>query len=104
VNNLEDMVDQRTAQLTEANSKLQNALSEIRTLQGILPVCSFCKNIRDDKGYWSKIEAYISSRTDAEFSHSICPDCMKKYYPEQHRSLAEKNKLPEAPPDAEKKI
>ena len=63
-------------------SDLQKTLSEVKTLRGFLPICSHCKNIRDDKGYWSKIESYIHQHSDAEFSHGICPECAKKYYPE----------------------
>lgn len=54
---------------------------KIATLRGIVPICSFCKQIRDDKGYWSQVEAYVSRHTEAEFSHSVCPDCFKKHYP-----------------------
>lgn len=60
--------------------ELQNALDEIKTLRGILPICSECKNIRDDKGYWTRIETYIEQHSEADFSHSICPDCMEKLY------------------------
>jgi PAS domain S-box-containing protein len=63
-------------------SKLQEALDNIKTLKGLLPICANCKNIRDDKGYWNQIEAYIRERSDAEFSHSICPDCAEKLYPD----------------------
>ncbi len=62
--------------------KLQKALAEITELRGILPICSNCKKIRDDKGYWTQIESYIHEHSGAEFSHGICPDCMKKLYPE----------------------
>jgi uncharacterized PurR-regulated membrane protein YhhQ (DUF165 family) len=62
--------------------ELQKALSEVKTLRGFIPICASCKNIRDDKGYWKKIEEYIQSHSDAEFSHSICPDCAKKLYPD----------------------
>jgi PAS domain S-box-containing protein len=62
--------------------ELQNALAEIKTLSGLLPICAHCKNIRDDKGYWNKIEAYIHKHSDAEFTHGICPECAKKYYPD----------------------
>ena len=58
-------------------SELQKALNEIKTLYGLIPICSYCKNIRDDQGAWGKIEAYISERSDAVFSHGICPDCYK---------------------------
>lgn len=53
----------------------------IETLSGIVPICSYCKQIRDDKGYWNQVEAYISRHTEAEFSHGICPKCLKKHYP-----------------------
>ncbi len=62
--------------------ELEKALAEIKTLRGILPICSHCKKIRDDKGYWNQIESYIHEHSEAEFSHSICPECAKKYYPE----------------------
>jgi len=62
--------------------KLQNALAEVKTLRGFLPICSYCKNIRDDEGYWKKIEGYIQKHSYAEFSHGICPECAKKYYPD----------------------
>lgn len=64
---------------------LKEALANVKTLRGLLPICASCKKIRDDKGYWNQIEGYISTRTEAEFSHSICPDCRKKLYPEFHR-------------------
>jgi len=63
-------------------SELQKALSEVKKLSGLLPICASCKKIRDDKGYWKQIEAYISDHSEAEFSHGICPDCMQKLYPE----------------------
>ena len=66
----------------EIIEKLQTALSEIKTLSGLLPICSFCKKIRDDKGYWKQIEVYIQDHSDAAFSHSICRDCAKEHYPD----------------------
>lgn len=72
---LENLVEQRTRELKEA-------LKHIKTLSGLLPICSSCKNIRDDKGYWSQIERYISTHSQAEFTHSICPACAKKLYPD----------------------
>lgn len=63
-------------------SKLNNALEEIKTLKGIVPICSYCKKIIDDKGYWDNVEVYVSKHTEAQFSHGICPDCLKKHYPE----------------------
>jgi hypothetical protein len=66
----------------EIIDQLQHSLAEVKTLSGLLPICSHCKNVRDDKGYWNKIEAYIRDHSEAEFSHGICPECAKKYYPD----------------------
>lgn len=62
--------------------ELQTALNDVKVLSGLLPICSSCKNVRDDNGYWDKIETYISRHSDADFSHGICPDCAKKLYPD----------------------
>jgi PAS domain S-box-containing protein len=62
--------------------KLHEALSQVKQLSGFLPICASCKMIRDDKGYWNQIETYIKQHSEAEFSHSICPDCAKKLYPD----------------------
>ncbi len=62
--------------------ELADALDKVKQLSGFLPICSSCKNIRDDKGYWNKIEKYISTHSEAEFSHGICPECARKLYPE----------------------
>lgn len=61
---------------------LKMAMEEIKVLKGILPICMHCKKIRDDSGYWSQLEVYIRDRSDADFSHGICPDCVKKHYSE----------------------
>lgn len=63
-------------------AQLQSAISQIKALEGLLPICSHCKKIRDDNGYWSQVEDYIRKHSKAEFSHGICPDCLKKLYPE----------------------
>jgi PAS domain S-box-containing protein len=60
---------------------LQVALDKVKTLRGLIPICSSCKKVRDDKGYWQQVESYVSEHTLAEFSHGICPDCFKKLYP-----------------------
>ena len=62
--------------------ELQNALTHIKTLRGLLPICAACKKIRDDRGYWTQIEQYIRAHSEAEFTHGICPECVKKLYPE----------------------
>ena len=61
-------------------SEIEKAFAEIKTLKGIIPICSACKKIRDDEGYWENVADYMAAHTDAEFSHGICPDCMKKLY------------------------
>lgn len=66
-------------------NKLEDALEKVKLLSGLLPICAECKNIRDDKGYWSQIESYIRDHSEAEFSHSICPSCFKKLYPEYYK-------------------
>lgn len=63
-------------------NKLEDALAEVKVLSGLIPICVSCKKIRDDKGYWNQIEAYISQHSDAEFSHGICPECATKHYAE----------------------
>ncbi len=62
--------------------ELRRAFDQIKTLRGIVPICAGCKKIRDDKGYWDMVEVYVSNHTEAQFSHCICPDCMKRLYPE----------------------
>ncbi|MCP4693019.1 MAG: response regulator [Desulfobacterales bacterium] len=62
--------------------ELQEALAEVKALSGLLPICVSCKKIRDDKGYWNKLEAYIQQHSEAEFTHSICPECCARLYPE----------------------
>lgn len=79
---LENKVEKRTAELSKANTELHEALGEIKTLSGFIPICASCKGIRDDKGYWNKIETYVAAHTEATFSHSICPACAKKIYPD----------------------
>jgi len=68
--------------LRKQRDQLEGALSRIKTLSGLLPICSSCKKIRDDKGYWKQIESYIRDHSDADFTHSICPECAKKYFQE----------------------
>ena len=70
--------------LQEEKNKLQDALDEIKTLRGIIPICSHCRQVRDDEGLWKQIEEYIRTHSEAMFSHGICPDCLKEHYPEQH--------------------
>lgn len=61
--------------------ELQDALAEVKTLKGLIPICTWCKKIRDDNGYWKKIESYIEEHSEAEFTHGICLTCAKKRFP-----------------------
>ena len=67
--------------LEQRNKELERTLKEITTLQGLLPICSSCKKIRDDKGYWTQLEEYFDQHSSVEFSHGICPECARKFYP-----------------------
>lgn len=79
---LENRVRERTRELEQKNVELQKALEKVKTLQGLLPICSNCKKVRDDTGYWHSVDEYIESYSVAEVTHSLCPDCVKKLYPE----------------------
>lgn len=70
---------------------LEVALGKIKTLRGLLPICSSCKSIRDDKGYWNQLETYIGDHSDAEFSHGVCPSCLDQLYPGRIPDLAQGN-------------
>ena len=85
---LESLIDITERKLLEEErerliSDLQTALAEVKTLQGFIPICAHCHKIRDDAGYWQQIEKYLQARTDAQFSHGICPDCLRKLYPDR---------------------
>ncbi len=105
---LEELISERTAELSKVNEQLQQdiaerksaeqerenlicelkeALANIKTLKGLLPICAWCKKIRDDKGYWKKVETYIREHSDASFTHGICPDCLKKESPETYEEV-----------------
>ena len=60
---------------------LQSDMTSVKILKGLLPICAACKNIRDDKGYWNQLEVYITDHSEAEFTHGLCPDCIRKLYP-----------------------
>ena len=78
--------------LADRVRELQDALSQIKQLQGILPICSYCKNIRDDQNYWQQVDAYIAAHSEARFSHSICPECIESIAkPQLEQLLRQKN-------------
>jgi len=69
-------------ELRARNIELENSLREVKTLNGLLPICCSCKKIRNDAGYWSDVEQYISDHSDLQLTHGFCPDCIKRLYPE----------------------
>lgn len=73
--------------LADRVRKLEEALSKVKQLQGLLPICSYCKRIRDDQNYWQQVESYISVHSGVQFSHSYCPDCFVKYVQPQLDAL-----------------
>ncbi len=79
-----DITKRKVAELSlqQEHADLEKAIEEIRRLSGLLPICSSCKNIRDDGGYWKQIEEYIQDHSEAQFSHTLCPHCVKELYPD----------------------
>ena len=80
---LKNASEERDQLITE----LHATLNELKILHGILPICSFCKNIRDDDGDYEPIESYIHKHSGVDFSHTICPSCMQKHYPEEYADI-----------------
>ncbi len=74
---------EKNALITELNE----ALAEVKMLQGVIPICSSCKSIRDDEGYWHQVEAYVSAHSTAEFTHGICDKCLKDLYPDKYEAI-----------------
>lgn len=93
----QDITEQKIAEKDRLNliNELQRALNEVETLRGLLPICASCKKIRDDHGYWNHIEIYLSKHTRADFTHTLCPDCLQKYYPEYWRQIQNKKRQSE---------
>jgi hypothetical protein len=90
----EDVTEKKNAERDRLKliSDLRRALEEVETLRGLLPICASCKKIRDDKGYWNHIEVYLSRHSDVDFTHTLCPDCIRHFYPEYWRQIQEKSK------------
>lgn len=70
-------------QLQQKIKELEDVLAQVKTLSGLLPICAWCKKVRDDNGYWQNVESYVEEHTEADFSHGICPDCTEKHFPQR---------------------
>jgi hypothetical protein len=79
-------------------AELQDALANVKTLRGLIPICASCKKIRDDQGYWTQLETYLAQHSDAEFSHSLCLDCLRKLYPDLSGEVETRLAQPKPPP------
>lgn len=79
-------------ELRRTSADLAEALTHIKTLRGLLPICSHCKGVRNDTGYWQTVESYVKAHSDADFSHSICPKCLKEHHPNIYERLHVKDK------------
>jgi PAS domain-containing protein len=90
---MNDITDRVRAEekITAQRDELERALADIRRLRGILPICANCKKIRNDEGYWDQVEDYITDHSEAEFSHSLCPDCARELYPDYAGRIYEKD-------------
>ena len=86
----QENLEKRTEELAEKNTHLEEALAQVKELKGLLPICSYCKKIRDDSGYWNQLETYVKQHSHAEFSHGICPGCLKKQFPEYYTAAVAK--------------
>ncbi|MGH7255362.1 MAG: response regulator, partial [Nitrospirales bacterium] len=76
-----DIRKARERELDKRTKELEQLLSEVKVLRGFIPICAACKKIRNDQGYWEQVERYLRDRSEAEFTHDICPDCVEKLYP-----------------------
>jgi DNA-binding response OmpR family regulator len=88
IKRVEDALREKEREQQKLISELKDALAEIKTLKGLIPICASCKKIRDDEGYWNQLEAYLSKHTDAVFTHGFCPECAKEWKAEAERHAA----------------
>jgi hypothetical protein len=94
---IRDITDRKRAEQEREKliAELQEALGNIKTLSGLIPICANCKKIRDDKGYWQQVEVYVRDHSEARFSHGLCPECAKLFFPQ----INEGKKDPSAEPE-----
>jgi len=83
----------------ELQARVAEAVAKVKVLSGMLPICASCKKVRDDKGYWNQIETYIRAHSDTQISHGLCPDCVRRLYPEYSEEVLPGLDVPASPPD-----
>jgi len=93
IRHLQKSLQKRNEELEDKNLKLKNIIVQVKKLSGLLPMCSNCKKVRNDEGYWQDVAAYIRDHSEADISHSICHDCTKVLYPEIYEKLKQKGKM-----------
>ncbi len=91
---LESSRSKYAQELREERDALHLAMQQVKTLRGLLPICASCKSIRDDQGYWNKIETYLNEHSEVQFSHGICPACLEKLYPEEFAEMNKSGSIP----------
>jgi CheY-like chemotaxis protein len=84
----------RERELEKIVEELRQSIAEVNTLNGLLPICAFCKKIRDDKGYWQQVESYVTQHSRASFSHSVCPECLRLHYPKHAEKMLQDEEKP----------
>lgn len=84
-------IKEQNERLENKKSRLEEALEKIKTLKGLIPLCSSCKKVRDDNGFWKQVEAYIETHSDAKITHSLCPDCLQNLYPDYWQKILEED-------------
>ena len=84
----------------ELTRRIEEAVASVKVLRGLLPICSHCKKVRDDAGYWNQLDAYVAERSEAEFSHGICPDCARTHYPDSWRRIEARRARERGDPEA----
>jgi hypothetical protein len=83
---------QSNQQLHQRTLQLEDALTNVKVLRGLLPICASCKKIRDDQGFWNQVEFYLEKYSDAHFTHGICPECASKFFPDEFRPNRRENR------------
>ena len=94
-----ELTEEQAEQIEQKTASLEKALSEVQTLRGLLPMCSHCRKVRDDEGLWSRLDKYLTDHSGTQFTHGLCPDCLRELYPEEADAILTRMESSEEPPD-----